>query len=175
MKKKRVIGLVVLLLIQLAFPIYFIRSKEAIHENGQSFSFAIQPVDPYDFFQGKYVRLNAKPLLYKDQNEDKWEENEMVYVTFRQTKVGAKIEHVSKRKSRFSLKLKIQAIDPSGHLYFSLPFHRFYTEEKKAVRIESTLSMNNPDSLPAYVVARIYNGDFVLIDIQKNGKTLLEK
>lgn len=172
MKNKRIIGIFILLTIQVIFPLYFIQAKERTHEKGKDYTFLIQPVDPYDVFQGKYVQLNTLPIQFQAQSNANWKANDVVFAEFNQQEKGAQLKRISRKKTPFCLKLKIRSVNSKGMITLDLPFHRFYTEEHKAVRIESGLT-NDSDG-PTFVVARFYRGDFILIDLRKNGKSLIK-
>jgi uncharacterized membrane-anchored protein len=169
---KRLIGLIILSVFQLIFPLLFIAAKEKVIAEGKEYLFRIQPVDPYDFFQGKYVELNVQSLSFDSKNLSDYKKNEIVYVEFSQDSLGAKINRVSKEKTVNSLKLKIYS-DPSTHttIYFKLPFKRFYLEEYKAKNVELKLARSN--SKRNFVHVKILNGEFVITDITSDGKSLV--
>lgn len=174
MRNKRLLGLGILLIFQLAFPLYFIFLKEGIHDKGKEFLFPIAPVDPYDFFQGKYVDLNAGTISYSGAKAKEFKRKDVVYVTLEQTKNRIKITDVSKKRTAFSLKLVVLKKEKGNILYFRLPFERFYTEESKAKQIERTISsLDNSDSIRPYVHVKIYQGDYMIVDISKNGQSLV--
>lgn len=167
---KRLIAIIVISLIQLSFPLFFIAAKEQVIETGKEYLFRIQPVDPYDFFQGRYVRLNVQPLLYKTDRYKDFKRNDIVYAEFVQDTAGVKITALSHKKSKHSIKLKLYA-EPGNPVYVQLPFKRFYLEENKALTIENRLLTDREHT--NFVHAKILNGDFVLTDISSNGKSLI--
>ncbi len=169
---KRLIGLLVLSVFQLIFPLLFIAAKEKVIAEGKEYLFRIQPVDPYDFFQGKYVELNVQSLSFDSKNLTDYKKNEIVYVEFSQDSLGAEINRVSKEKTVNSLKLKMYS-DPSVHttIHFKLPFKRFYLEEYKAKNVELKLARSN--SKRNFVHVKILNGEFVITDITSDGKSLV--
>lgn len=174
--KQRLAGLGILLLLQLAFPLFFIYQKERIHEVGHEYLFAIQPVDPYDFFQGKYVSLNTSPLEYTEKADEKFKRKDVVYAQFEQKKEGVEITALSKTKTENSLKLVVTQKLPHGKLRFRLPFSRFYTEESKAKQIEQKIAeMQDSTDAKAFVHVKVYKGDFVIVDISRNGHSLLDQ
>lgn len=167
---KRLIAIIVISLIQLSFPLFFIAAKEQVIETGKEYLFRIQPVDPYDFFQGRYVRLNVQPLYYKTSQTGDFKQNDIVYVEFAQDTAGVKVTALSHKKSTHSLKLKLYG-KPRNPVYIKLPFRRFYLEENKAITIEDRLLTDREHI--NFVHARILNGDFVLTDISSKGKSLI--
>lgn len=167
---KRLLGIILISLIQLSFPLYFIAAKESIIENGKEYAFRIAPVDPYNFFQGRYVNLNIPNLKVQTSNWREFKRYEMVYVEFKQTENGAQISKISKQKSRNSLKLKLYE-KPNETMHIQLPFRKFFMEENKAKSVEVRLS--NISKVGSFVHVRIKNGDFVLTDISSNGKSLV--
>ncbi len=167
---KRLIGLIVISIIQLVFPLFFIFAKEHVIETGKEYLFSMQPIDPYDFFQGRYVSLNVQPLTYSTTNHADLKRNDIVYAEFEQDTAGVKIKNLSHKKSEYSLKLKLYS-EPKGTMRIRLPFNRFYLEENKAKSIEERLARNSDHA--NFIHVRILNGDFVMTDISSNGKSLI--
>lgn len=172
---KRLIAIIVISLIQLSFPLFFIAAKEQVIETGKEYLFRIQPVDPYDFFQGRYVRLNVQSLQFAATNAPGFKPNDIIYVEFEQDTAGVKVKSVSHKQTKHSLKLKLyytfKPVNKPEQLAINLPFKRFYLEENKAITIENRLSTDREHT--NFVHARILNGDFVLTDISSNGKSLI--
>lgn len=169
---KRFIGLLSLALVQICFPLYFIFEKEKVISEGQEFTFTIRPVDPYDFFQGKYVDLNVSSLGFPSKKIKDVKLYDMVYVEFENGSKGTQIKSVSKNKTLNSIKLKTYG-DPnkSDTIWFNLPFKRYYLEEYNAKKVERKLA--NRTKAKNYVHVKIRNGDFVITDISSNGKSLV--
>jgi len=167
---KRLIGLIAISLIQLAFPLFFILAKEQVIETGKEYLFRVQPVDPYDFFQGRYVTLNVQPLFYQTSNWKEFKQHDIVYAEFRQDSIGAEIKALSHKKTKYSLKIKLYS-DPENPVYVKLPFRRFYLEETKALSIENRLLTDRKHM--NFVHVKILKGDFVITDISSNGKSLI--
>lgn len=167
---KRLIGLIVIAIIQLSFPFFFIAAKESILENGKEFMFRIEPVDPYDFFQGRYIDLNVSRLTYKPKNVNEFQRNDIVYAEFQQDTSGVKITALSHQKSKYSLKLKLNS-SKRNPISVRLPFKRFYLEENKAKNIESIIRTNGDN--PCFVHVMILDGDFVIKDISSKGRSLV--
>lgn len=169
---KRLIGLLSLALVQICFPLYFIFEKEKVITEGHEFKFAIQPVDPYDFFQGRYVDLNVRSLGFPSKNLKDLKQYEMVYVEFESDSIGSKIKSVSKEKTLNSIKLKLYSNpEKSDTIWFNLPFKRFYLEEYNAKKVEQKLAIRT--KAKNFVHVKIKNGDFVITDISSNGKSLV--
>ncbi|WP_341903360.1 GDYXXLXY domain-containing protein [Fluviicola taffensis] len=167
---KRLIGLIAISIVQLTFPLFFIVAKEHVIETGKEYLFRIQPVDPYDFFQGRYVNLNVQPLSYETTKSDDFKQNDIVYAEFEQDTAGVKITAISHKKTKHSLKLKLFS-KPNNPMYVRLPFKRFYLEETKATTIEKQLATDRKH--PNFVHVKILKGDFVITDISSNGKSLI--
>lgn len=167
---KTLIGIIAISLIQLSFPLFFIAAKEQVIETGKEYLFRIQPVDPYDFFQGRYVRLNVQPLFYKTDQFGDFKQNDIVYAEFAQDTAGVKVTALSHKKTKHSLKLKLYG-KPRNPVYIKLPFRRFYLEETKALTIEDRLLTDRQHT--NFVHVKILKGDFVITDISSNGKSLI--
>ncbi len=169
-KTKRLVGILIISVIQLTFPLYFIAAKENIIETGKEYAFRIEPVDPYNFFQGRYVELNIPVMQVKVPNWNEFKRYDMVYVEFKQTSLGAEISGISKKKSRNAIKLKLYD-KPNEFMHIRLPFKKFFMEENKAKNVE--LQLTRISKVGSFVHVRVKNGDFVLIDISSNGKSLV--
>lgn len=167
---KRLVGLILLAIVQLSFPLLFIAGKEHVIEKGKEYLFRIQPVDPYSFFQGRYAELNVQPLTYSSDNWKQFKRNDIIYVEFEQDSLGAEITNVSHKKTKNSLKLKLYR-EPQEKMTIRLPFRKFFLEEEKAKSIEKELSDNRNEL--NFVHVRILNGDFVMTDISSNGQSLI--
>ncbi len=167
---KALIGVIVVSIIQLALPLMFISQKEQVLKSGKEYVFNIRPIDPYNFFQGRYVSLNMEPLEYSDKNYKDFKRFDIVYVEFEQDSIGARIKKLSHEKTKYSLKLKLYR-EPQSKMRIPLPFKKFFLEEYKAQTIENRLA--NTSTGPCFVHARILNGDFVLTDISSNGVSLV--
>ena len=172
---KRLIGILAIALIQLSFPLFFIAAKEKVIENGKEYLFRIQPVDPYDFFQGRYVSLNVQSLQYEAAKAKDVKPNDIIYVEFEQDTAGVKVKSVSHQKTKHSLKLKLNYTlkleNKPENLVINLPFRRFYLEETKALTIEDRLLTDREHT--NFVHVKILKGDFVITDISSNGKSLI--
>ena len=153
-------------------PLLFISAKERVIERGKEYAFAIRPIDPYNFFQGRYVDLNISPLPFKNNDWTNYHSNDIVYLEFKNDSLGAKITGISHERSKYSLKIKLYS-DQSQYLRIRLPFKKFFVEEFKARNIENELAGLNADN--CFVHARILNGEFVLTDISSNGISLITK
>ncbi|MNK02196.1 hypothetical protein D3C87_200160 [compost metagenome] len=167
---KGLIGLIAVSVIQLAFPLFFIVAKEQVIETGKEYLFSIQPVDPYNFFQGRYVSLNVRPVTYSGADLSNFKRNDIVYAEFEQDSTGVKVTRVSHQKTEHSLKLKLYS-EPGKSLKLRLPFKRFFLEETKAQSIENLLAQNSKHE--NFVHVKILDGDFVMTDISSNGKSLI--
>lgn len=167
---KRLIGLIVISIIQLSFPFFFIASKENILKNGKEYIFKIEPVDPYDFFQGRYIDLNVSRLGFTPKDTSEFKRFDIVYAEFDQDTSGVKITSLSHKKTKYSLKLKLKSrrLNP---IKVSLPFNRFYLDENKAKNIEKLIRLNRKN--PSFVHVLILSGEFVIKDISSNGKSLV--
>ena len=166
---KVLIGLIAVSLVQLTFPLFFIAAKEQVIETGKEYQFSIEPVDPWDFFQGRYVELNMRPLSCSLENPDDFKRYDIVYAEFEQDSSGAQITRLSHEKTKHSLKLKLYG-KPRKKMRIRLPFKRFFLEENKAKLVESKLARNTTRN---YVHVKRLDGDFVMTDISSNGKSLI--
>jgi len=159
---------------QLAVPASMILRREATLRDGVAYRFRTQPVDPYDAFRGRYVALGF------EQDHAPWRGTG---VAGRGTSAFAAIETGADGFARVReltpappatggyLKVRIRYLDGganAGTAYFSMPFDRYFMEEKKApiaervYREHSRGGTIHPDT---HVVVRVRNGDSVLEDL----------
>jgi uncharacterized membrane-anchored protein len=169
---KRLLGLLILSVAQIIFPLFFISAKEKVISDGKEYKFQITPVDPYDFFQGRYVNLNVVSLTFPSEKLKEFHKNDIVFVEFKEDSLGSKIKSISKEKTMNSLKLKLNS-DPKKqkNVFVNLPFKRFYLEENKSKKVEQKLARDTTDK--NFVHVKILNGEFVITDISSNGKSLV--
>ncbi len=163
--KAMLLILVVAAVVQLLVPVSMIQRREKTLREGEVFKFKTQPVDPYDAFRGRYVRLRYQNNVQLKPDHD----------FSRQQKVNAHIEVDEEGFSRFSdisrevpedvpyLKTHLR-YTPHTNAVVRLPFDRMYLEEFEAPRAEKAYAGARVRS-NAYVTVRILDGFGVLEDL----------
>ncbi|TXK24677.1 GDYXXLXY domain-containing protein [Pontibacter qinzhouensis] len=163
-------------LAQLYIPVSMIRNKEDILQNGKEFKFLTAPIDPYDPFRGKYVSLDFKENNFPVNNAEAWKRGCSIYLHLKTDTQGfttisgisperpaattdyiaGKVEYVSHHSGR-------------NHVFFQLPFDRYYMEESKAYEAEVAYRTLQQDSTQlTYALVRVKEGEAVLQEVLVN-------
>lgn len=173
----------VLLGIAAVAQLFAVRSMIINHEkvltNGTQYKMKTTPVDPYDPFRGKYVRLSVDNVLELEPT-DTYKAGEAVYATLKMDGLGfidiSSIQRTKPLHQKF-IKTKIRYASlytknrnkenkPKIEVFrvtLDLPFQRFYLEENVAPKAETLYrrhSQRNKED--AYITFRLLKGKAVL-------------
>jgi uncharacterized membrane-anchored protein len=188
MKKRSLIFLGILILVQLASPFSMIQGKEKILREGERFRFKTQPIDPADPFQGRYVRLNFEDnfIPWPEERKSELHYKEPIYALIEVDQDGfAHFTGWSRQipaagaflKSRHLWAKYNRPNDSSKRHYegffINLPFDRFYMDETKAPRAED-LARDATRTTNCWANVRIMDGKAVLEDVMVGGQSLRE-
>ncbi|MFZ1289259.1 MAG: GDYXXLXY domain-containing protein [Melioribacteraceae bacterium] len=171
MKNKKILFTIFFLvvIIQLFVPAKMIYDNEDVLSTGKEFKFRTAPIDPIDPFRGKYIFLQYKENIIEIENEKNWKIGETVFLILENDKNGfAKIKSVSMKfiqNNNNFVKAKIVSIF-SNKLTINYPFDRFYMEETKAGKAETSYNKSLADTNKiTYALVAIKNGNAVLKNI----------
>ena len=157
MKKWLIPALIAVIVVQLFVPVYMIANRYHTLQTGEEFRFRVNPVDPYDAFRGRYVRLRA-PQDVRGQGR---------YGIITVDADGfAYISSIS--ESRPSSGAYVRS---SNSTRFTLPIERYYMEESLAPRAER-LAMRREPGEEAYVTVRVKNGELVISGLYIDGAAI---
>ncbi len=183
--KLYLLAFLALALAQWYVPLQMIYKKEKVHKTGREYKFRISPVDPTDFFRGKYITLHYEENAVEIPDEQNWTAGETAYVLLTTDEQGfAKIQSVSKEEPKgqssfFKAQVAFVSRDGSNTLRLSYPFDRFYMQEFKAKQVEPLYRQKLRDtSNTVYALVGILDGEAVLKDVLIDGvslKTLLNR
>jgi uncharacterized membrane-anchored protein len=156
MKKWLMPALAAAIVIQLLVPIYMIADKYQVLRTGEEFRFRVNPVDPYDAFRGRYVRLGAWQSV-RDSGSGRYgliavDADGFAYislVTDERPATGAFVRS-------------------NNQSWFSLPIERYYMEERLAPRAEE-LAWRRAPGEEAYVTVRVKNGKLIISGLYIDG------
>ena len=159
MKKMALPALIVTILVQLMVPAYMIYGKYDILRTGDEYRFSVMPVDPYDAFRGRYVRLNSPQQVWG----------------------SGKYGVIDVGPDGFAYVAEITDAKPVGKPYvtsdsrnwFRLPIDRYYMAEHLAPRAETYVADMDRDRA-AYVTVRIKNGSLVISGLYVDGVPIEE-
>ena len=180
MNKKITITLFVFLaVIQLAVPAVMISKRELTLRNGERFKFATAPIDPYDAFRGRYVRLNFAESEYPLPSGLDIERGEWIYAHLKKGENGfAEITNLTATPpSEISyLKVKVRYINRSKkEVMLDFSFDRYYLEEDVAQMAEKYYQqLTRKQQLDSYVTVRVDDGFAVLEELYLDGQPILE-
>lgn len=182
--KLLITSFVLVALAQLFVPAKMILDKESVLRNGRELKFRTAPVDPYDYFRGKYIVLSYDEKTLSAESELNWAHNEPVYVLFKEDKEGfATIESLSKQKPKnteFYLKTTVRYVSHANDsrkkkVFVKFDFNRFYMEESKAYNAE--LAYNRSMSIEhsiTYAIVCVKDGEATLKDVHIDAKAIQE-
>jgi uncharacterized membrane-anchored protein len=175
-KKFIIIGSVVAI-IQLLVPAWMIYQKELVIQKGITYLFPIAPVDPHDPFIGKYISLNfLNNSFISDRHLNVQYGNNIYAVINKDNNEKVVIEklriHPPKNQEEY-IKVRVSYSD-SNRIMIEYPFNVFYMEEFKANKAEEIYRKNVTKVGNAFAVVKVYKGQYVIIDVIINGKSIVE-
>ena len=172
-----VILLVLVCAVQLAVPLAMIARREITLRQGETFIFRCAPVDPVDFFRGRYVDLAFDVERYDGPIADRLSRGQTVFA------------HIEKDDDGFARIVGLDTTPPESGAYvrcrvrwtgwnnvtLELPFGRYYMEETKAQDAEDLYRerlAGEPGK--AWVETRVLGGYAVLEELFIDGEPVLE-
>lgn len=171
----------IVMLLYLVYPYYLIRQQENILEQGTTYRFRLQPIDPIDAFRGRYLVLSYGPTTLP--SPEGLEEGERIFITISKDDAGfAYFDSVRLEApaDQAYLKTKAAHLSPEG-VYFLLPenMERYYLNEKLAPLAEEVLretARGEEENVPfeAYAQVRILNGTVLIEDLYVEGQLIGE-
>lgn len=155
-----------MVLAQLAVPAYMIATHEDTLQGGVAYKFRCGPVDPYDYFRGRYVALSFPGLNIADWKGESFERGDAAYGWLAVDDAGfATIENVTRTPPANRDYLPVTAwtgTGPSGTLWLRLPFDRYYMNELDAPAAEIAYREQSRTEDGAHVVIRVKDGEGII-------------
>lgn len=163
-------GVLILLvsLIQLAAPAAMIWSRERTLREGAEYRFRVEPVDPYDAFRGRYVRITIgareAPWIGEPSDAERCfavlardADGYATVVAARATRPDDAEDFVRARCWRVGEHDRVRVV---------LPIERFYMPDPEAPAAELAYRVHAARGAgDAVVIARVRNGDLVIEDV----------
>jgi uncharacterized membrane-anchored protein len=183
MKKLILPAFALMIVAQWAIPIKTIIDSEAVLQDGTTWRFKTQPVDPSDPFRGKYVVLSFEADQFEDYTLTKYDEGETVYAELAEDSLGfATVTKLhTKRPDDLTgkyLKTKVRySFSNNGKQRVTLDFSfdRFYVEESKASDTERVYWNAQRDStLTTYAFVKVNKGQAIIENVMINDRPILE-
>lgn len=165
-----------LILLALAFvaqwvvPLSMIRGREQVLEKGIEVKFHVQPIDPYDPFRGRYVRINAQPAVDESVEwPDGLKRGQSVFAILNPNAEGFGQAHaLVVERPEDGLYLEGKVLWPrSQNLDFGLD--RYYMNEKMAPATEQLVADRLRDNATVYISTRILEGEPVITGLFVDG------
>jgi uncharacterized membrane-anchored protein len=160
---------------QLAVPLWSIVDHERTIKSGEEFLFLAAPVDPYDAFRGRYVRVNLDdPSVYFEDGAS-LERGQDVYVTIAHGEDGLTefLEVFLDPPTDGMTYIKVECNgfwESPENVRLSIPIDRYYMEETLAPEAERAYgSASRDEETQATVSLRIYKGKSVLTGLFIDG------
>lgn len=176
MSKANKIRLAVLLLVLICgagYPISKIIKFEFPSETPSEYIFRVGAVDPYDPFRGRYVVINAMPTSVKLPTP-KYAPEDLKFAVLGKDKdgFGTVVDLTdSPVEGKDCVKLDKQPYGGPASYSFSLPFDKFFMNEKLAPEAEKIIRELSGRNGACTIKVRIYkDGSFSITDLLVEGK-----
>lgn len=168
MKSLHVSLLILVALIQLAVPASMLWNRERTLRDGAVYRFRAEPLDPYDAFRGRYVRINVgsfeAPWIGEPSASERCfavlardADGYATVVAARATRPEEGVDAVRARYWRTGEPDRVRV---------TLPIERFYMPDPEAPEAEIVYRAHAARGADAaVVVARVRRGDLVIEDV----------
>jgi predicted thioesterase len=166
-------------LAQLGTPVFMIAQREKVLRRGEEFRFRAAPVDPYDAFRGRFVRVNVASNRIAAADAAAYARGERIHVTVTNDADGwAHFAAASRRRPEGHawIRTRVEWVD-GRHVAFDTTMHRFYMEETEAPAAETAvrdITRRDATNRTAAIVARIRDGLAVMTDLEIDGRPVRE-
>ncbi len=163
--------------VQLAVPAKMIVDREVTLSRGEAFRFKTAPVDPYDFFRGRYVRLQLEAATVSGSDTGHFEHKDRAYAIIEEGADGfARFSSLEVERPGQGAYLRVRVGYHDGYkLHLELPFDRYYMEESLAPEAERAYRQHSRQAAAdAFITVRVLNGRGVLEELYIGGKPVLE-
>ncbi|MDX1389191.1 MAG: GDYXXLXY domain-containing protein [Acidobacteriota bacterium] len=155
--------------VQLAVPAKMILDHERVLKKGELFLFAAAPVDPYDAFRGRFVRVDLQAATGTLDDPREVEQGAKVYAVIERDPGSpdglARITAlVPDRPSTGTyMRVTLELLQDDGDYWLTLPFDRYYMEEELAPEVERAWRENTRQGeTDAWAAVRVLDGRAVL-------------
>lgn len=171
----------VLVLAQWAVPSSMILRREASLRQGKEFKLRVRPLDPYDAFRGRFVRLDFDVVAVAPPGGGPVVPDQKAYALLKADSAGfAMVESVSLAPpdSNDYLAVTLQPeynlrTGNTGKAQIVWPFDRYYMEEAAAPEAERIYRERARNSM-VYVTVRISRGTGVITGLYLDGQPIEE-
>jgi uncharacterized membrane-anchored protein len=170
----------ILAAVQVWVPLSMIGRREATLRNGTAFKFQTRPVDPYDAFRGRFVRLVFESQNATVTNAADFARGQTVYVAVEVGTNGyAQLGEATPTRPRGGDYLRTSVTyrrnSQSNEIRVKLPFDRFYMNEDEAPEAERQFRRaGRRETRSAHALVRVRDGMAVIEDLYIEDRPILE-
>ncbi|MFA6103252.1 MAG: GDYXXLXY domain-containing protein [Victivallaceae bacterium] len=157
----------------LAVPAFMINKGEEVLNKGRIYIFKAAPVDPYDYFRGRYVniRIEKNYVPVSPDTTLDFKSNEAVYASIKNDKDGlAYFDNLSRTVPENGDYVKVNfSYHDKDKAYLLIPFNQFFMNEKMAPEAERVVRealLKRRDS--CVIKLRVHNDTAVIEDLLIN-------
>jgi uncharacterized membrane-anchored protein len=177
-RKALFIVFILLALAQLIVPAKMVFDSETILFTGKEYRFRTAPIDPLDYFRGKYVSLSYDDVSFETDKFSSSDFGKEVFVVLATDESGfASIKDIVEEAPDSGDYVKAKISYVSGYepatVMVEYPFDRFYMDEFKAQDAELAYAAASREK-DAYTIVRVKEGNAVIEDVIVEGKPIKE-
>jgi uncharacterized membrane-anchored protein len=170
----------ILSLVQVGAPLSMIARREGTLRTGTAYKFRTRPVDPYDAFRGRYVRLSFESTEARTTNAAQFTRGQKVYVGVHEgtngfAALGEATSTPPLEGAYIKTRVTHRRSSQKKHINVLLPFDRFYMNEDDAPEAEIQFRRaGRREERTAYALVRVKSGMAVIEDLYIEDKPILE-
>lgn len=159
--------------VQLFVPASLILRREHVIKNGSEYKLRAAPVDPYDAFRGRYVRIGMDTVTLPLPADQSFEEGLKAFAVLETAADGfASVKSISYSRPEGTNYLSVGLRNAgSGNVAVIWPFDRYYMEEFMAPEAER-LYREKARTHTAYITVRILKGMGVVTGLHVDGEPI---
>jgi uncharacterized membrane-anchored protein len=179
MKKSSLVAIfIVVACLQLAVPASRIVLREYVLQTGTEFRFRTAPVDPADFFRGRYVALGFPSDRVTNEFAADFNSGQSAYALITEDTNGfARVSAITADKPAGDNFFKTHVrYSRRSSVRFEYPFTRFYMKETLAPQAEKAYrdAIRRANSAPTYITVRVKMGLAVIEELYIEGVPVKE-
>lgn len=179
---------VIAISLNFALPATMIYQQARTLKEGDLVRFRTRPIDPYDPFRGRYVRLGFEGVRLPLEDGERVVRGDTIFVSIEIDEQGfAQLREALRERPSHGLYVKAKAgwMHSDSLVNIELPFQRYYMNEQlapdaeRAYREANLANPDNPDDPSEfqnenYALVRIRNGATALEAVHLRGKPIEE-
>jgi len=162
--------------VQLFVPASLILRRESVIKHGSEYMLLAAPVDPYDAFRGRYVRIAMDTVTRPLPLGQSFDEGKKAFAVLEKGSDGvASVKSISYSRPEGTDYLTVNLRNVgSGNVAIVWPFDRYYMEEFMAPEAER-LYWEKAGEHTAHIIVRVFKGMGVVTGLYVDGKPIEEQ